>query len=181
MTAPELEGAKRRPLRVAGWVVLGLVLLLLLLRVVGLDPQQRRPGLWLRGEVVKTPVTDWSFLPPNALMAVQTREWRFPLLATSVTTAYTIVNHKMYVPSSYPAGVVFPEGRRWNRNIAHDPRVRLKIGTRLYDRVLVRITDPAEVAALTRSFVSGWGTDLGSPGLYVIFFRVDPNDAPDTH
>ena len=166
----------RKALLLIGGAVLGIALLLVIVRVVGLDPQDRRSGLWLRGEVVRTPVTDWSSLPPNGLMALQTREWRLPLLVHSVTTAYTIVNNQMYVPSSYPAGIAFPEGRHWNRNVAHDPHVRIKIGKRVYDRVMVRITDPAELAALSNAFISEWGTDLGSPGLYFVFFRVDPSD-----
>ena len=42
-------------------VLICLVLALLVLRVTGLDPKERRPGLWLTGNLVTTPVTHWSF------------------------------------------------------------------------------------------------------------------------
>jgi hypothetical protein len=34
---------------------------LIVLRGVGLDPRERWPGLWLKGEVVTTLPSDWSF------------------------------------------------------------------------------------------------------------------------
>src|SRR6266702_379623 len=55
-------------------IVVILALTLLTLRVTGLEPQYLDlhdlrahgmlawPGLWLKGEVVTTPVTDWSFV-----------------------------------------------------------------------------------------------------------------------
>jgi hypothetical protein len=156
----------------AGGIIIGLVLLLLILRVVGLDPQEMTPGLWLRGEAVTTPVTDWSFLPANGLMAVETKEWFFPPLAHSVTTAYTFVNNKIYVPSLYPAGVEFPAARHWNKNVVNDPHVRIKLGDKLYDAIMVRVTDPAENEALRQSFITRV-PDLGSPGLHFNFFRVE--------
>ena len=44
---------------VVGAIVAVLVVALVVLRVAGLDPNERRAGLWLTGEVVTTPVTDW--------------------------------------------------------------------------------------------------------------------------
>jgi hypothetical protein len=55
-------------------IVVVLAVTLLTLRVTGLEPEYldldqlrahhmiARPGLWLKGEVVTTPVTDWSFV-----------------------------------------------------------------------------------------------------------------------
>ena len=37
------------------------LLLLALAGMVACEPHDRRPGQWLHGEVVTTPVTDWSF------------------------------------------------------------------------------------------------------------------------
>ena len=42
-------------------VVVVLVVALVTLRFTGLDPDERRPGLWLRGERVSAPVSDWAF------------------------------------------------------------------------------------------------------------------------
>jgi len=55
-------------------IVVILALTLITLRMIGLEPEYldldqlrahhmiARPGLWLKGEVVRTPVTDWSFV-----------------------------------------------------------------------------------------------------------------------
>jgi hypothetical protein len=160
---------------IAGGVVVVLVLVLVMLRIVGLNPHDRYPGLWLTGEVVTTPVADWSFTGQYPLVAIQTREWFLPPLAHSVNTAFVVVNNKMYIPSIYPAGVEFPDARHWNKNVDRDPHVRLKFGNQLFDRTMVRVTDGPERAALVKL----WTTrvpDLGSPGLHLNLFRVEPNE-----
>ena len=162
----------KRLTRIAGGLALALVLLLLVVRVVGLERRDYHPGLWLTGEVVTTPVLDWSVVPDNGLMALQSREWFLPPLAHSVTTAYTIVNNKLYVPSLYAAGLQFPIARHWNKNVDRDPHVRLKIGQKLYDVVFARVTDPTEYEMLRQSFVTR-SPDLGSPGLHFNFFRAE--------
>lgn len=164
----------RRLSKIAGGIVLILVLLLLVLRVVGFDPQDYHPGLWLKGEVATT-TPDWSAVPKNGLMAVQSRQWFFPPLAHSVTTAYSVLNNKLYVPSLYPAGLEFPVVKHWNRNIAHDPHARIRMKNKLYDAVMVRVTDPAEYEMIRQSMIAR-SPDLGSPGLHYSFFRVETED-----
>jgi len=48
----------------------------------------------------------------------------------------------LYLFSAYYQGGVFPEERGWNRNVMRDPRVRLKIGDRLFDQTVSHVTDP---------------------------------------
>ena len=48
-------------LKIAGGIIVCLALLLVVLRITGLNPHDRIPGLWLTGNLVTTPVTDWSF------------------------------------------------------------------------------------------------------------------------
>jgi hypothetical protein len=133
-------------LRIVGVVVVCLVLLLVVLSITGLEPRQRTPGLWLKGNLVTTPVTDWSFTDQVSTVEVQTRS-RF-LIPHSVTTYCVALNGQLYLDSFYPPGVEYPHGRSWNENVARDPHVRLKIGNDLYDVTLVHVTDPAEKAAL---------------------------------
>ena len=45
---------------------------LIVLRVVGVDPQDQRPGLWLAGDVVDSPVSDWSFTDDHYEIYLQT-------------------------------------------------------------------------------------------------------------
>jgi hypothetical protein len=48
----------------------------------------------------------------------------------------------------FPAGVPYPEGKSWVKNVIRDPHVRLKFGNNLYDCVLSPVTDPDERAAV---------------------------------
>ena len=156
---------------IAGGVVSGLVVLLLVLRVVGFNPGVTSPGLWITGKLVTTPVTDWSFADEiGGLTAVQTRQWFLPILAHSVTTARQVHRGRLYLFSMYPAGVPFPEGRHWNRNVISDPGVRIGIGGKLYDRTLVYLTDPVEREEVLRAR----GQRAFAPGMYLHLWRVEP-------
>jgi hypothetical protein len=132
-------------LKICGAILICLVLLLVVLSITGLEPRQRTPGLWLKGNLAATPA-DWSFTDQVSTVEVQTRT-RF-LLPHSVTTYCVNYNGQLYLDSFYPPGVEYPHGRSWNENVARDPHVRLKIGNDLYDVTLVHVTDPAEKAAL---------------------------------
>ena len=132
-----------RVLKVLGVVMVCLVLALLVLRVIGLDPHERRPGLWLKGNVVTSPVTDWSFTDRYQTVKVQTRSSY--LLPHSVTTFCIAYNGQLYLATTRP------ETRQWSRNVARDPHVRLKIGDQLFDRTLSVVTDPAEREAVLQA------------------------------
>lgn len=133
-------------LKIAGVVVICLVLLLVVFSITGLEPRQRTPGLWLKGTLVTTPVADWSFTDQVSIVEVQTRTWY--LIPHSVTTYCVAYHGQLYLDSFYRPDVEYPHGRSWNENVARDPHVRIKIGDKLYDRVLIHVTDPAEKAAL---------------------------------
>ena len=132
-------------LKIIGVIVVCLALLLVVFRITGLDPNQRRPGLWLTGEVVTTPVTDWSFTDQVPNMKIQTNTWYG--IPHSVTINCVSYKGQLYLDSFYAAGLTFPHGRTGMR-MCRDPHVRLKIGDKLYDRTLVLVTDPAEKAAV---------------------------------
>src|ERR1700730_9120646 len=101
-------------LRIVGVVVVCLVLLLVVLSITGLEPRQRTPGLWLKGNLVTTPVTDWSFTDQVSAIQVQTRT-RY-LLPHSVTTYCASYNGQLFLDSFYPPGVDYPHGRSWNED-----------------------------------------------------------------
>jgi len=145
-------------------VILGLTLLTL--RVTGFEPQYldlaelhahgriARPGLWLKGEVVKTPVTDWSFVdkvehPGQSLntVLVETRTPYF--IAHSVRTVPFPRNGQLYIRShQHRMDLQFPNDKSWTANVARDPRVRIKIGDKLYEATMVLIADRAQAIAL---------------------------------
>jgi hypothetical protein len=124
-------------------IVVCLLLALLVLRITGLNPNGTRPGLWLTGNLVTTPVADWSFADKIQTIQIQTRTWY--LLPHSVNIGCAYYNGHLYVGSIHVRpGVKY----RWNDDVLRDPRVRLKIGDQLYDRTLSYVTDPAEKTAV---------------------------------
>jgi hypothetical protein len=143
-------------------IVVILILTLLTLRVTGLEPQYldlndlrahhmiARPGLWLKGEAVTTPVTDWSFVdkvehPGRSLntVLVETRTPYF--IAHSVRTMPFVRNGQLYLRSHQDRmDLQFPNDKSWTSNVARDPRVRIKIGDKLYEATMVLIADRAQ-------------------------------------
>src|SRR5436309_457460 len=100
----------RRVLVVGGWmVVVCLLVALVALRIVGLDPRERRPGLWLTGEVVTAPVTDWSFTDKHPTIYVQTRT-RY-LLPHSVTITCVAHDGQALPHVHLPRGRSVPPGQ----------------------------------------------------------------------
>ncbi len=126
--------------KIAGAIIVCLVLALVVLRITGLNPHDRTPGLWLTGNLVTTSVTNWSFTDSVPTIKIQTQS-RF-LLPHSVTIDCVTYNDQLYVTSTYPAG----PPRSWNANVMRDPHVRIKIGDKLYDCTATLVTDPAEIA-----------------------------------
>ena len=145
---------------------------LVILRIVGLEPHERRSGLWLKGEPVTTPVTDWSFTDKYQTIFVQTRSWHG--LPHSVTTGCTAYNGHLYLTSVYRPGAQFPRDRLWNRNIMRDPHVRLKIGPQLFDETLALVTDPAEKDAVLEAKAKKYPRLPVVDKSRVYVFRVSP-------
>lgn len=130
-------------------VVLALVIAVLVtLSIVGLAPRDRRAGLWLPGELVTTPVDDWSFTDAFPEIHLQTRT-RY-LIPHSVTVQCAQVEGRLYIASFHMGG----PRRRWNQNVQRDPRVRLGIGNRLYDRTAIPLTDPTDIDTVFRAYAA---------------------------
>jgi hypothetical protein len=147
-------------------IVVILALTLLTLRVTGLEPQYldlndlrahhmiARPGLWLKGEVVTTPVTDWSFVdkvehPGRSLntVLVETRTPYF--IPHSVRTIPFVRSGQLYIRSHQDRmDLQFPHDKSWTSNVTRDPRVRIKIGDKLYEATMVLIADRAQAIAI---------------------------------
>lgn len=154
-----------------GLLVVGapVVVSLLTLRVTGLEPQYidpssaafaesgrtARAGLWLTGEVVREPVTNWDWvyevndpIRKNSIM-LETRTWyRIP---HSVTINPTARGDKLYIGGSeqdFRLEKEFPYSKRWWANIERDPRVRMKIDGKIYEMTVALVADRAEVAQL---------------------------------
>jgi hypothetical protein len=137
--------------KIVGSTIIGLVVALLILRFTGFEPKDcppfnrswscKIPGLWLRGERVTKPVTDWSFTDKIKQIKIQTQT---PfLLPHSVTIWCVVYNGNLYL-TSY-------RGRLWVEDIIRDPHVRLKIGDQLFERTLSVVNDPVEKAAVLQA------------------------------
>ena len=144
------------------------------------QPKDRRPGLWLSGEVETAPVSDWSFADAQREIFVETRTWYG--IPHSVTTVVVAHNGTLYVPSVYFEGGEFPDARFWNRNVVRDPRVRLKIGDRIFERRAVLVEDPAEWNGVLAAFAQKmpfWKELAEKPEAErpkVVFLRMDPRE-----
>ena len=156
-----------------GLLTLGalVVVALVTLRVTGLEPpyvdpnsqefarsgRTTRPGFWLTGEVVHEPVTNWDWvnkvndpIRKNTIM-LETRTWYG--IPHSVTINIIGRGDKLYVQGSerdFRLQKPFPYSKAWWTNVERDPRVRMKIGGKIYEMTLVLIRDRAEVAQLMR-------------------------------
>ncbi|MGD8416718.1 MAG: hypothetical protein PVH91_06640 [Pseudomonadales bacterium] len=152
-------------------------LIALLLLAAACEPKDRRPGLWLSGEVVKPPPTDWSFVADYPEIFVETHPWYG--IPFSVTTVIGIRNGKLYVPSIYSRELPFPGDKYWNSIIADNPDVRLKIGDRLYEMTATPVQDLEEYREGVRALADkyeGWARWLNdedsAPPFAII--RMDP-------
>ena len=154
-----------------GLLVVGVLVVvsLLTLRVTGLEPQYidpsseafaesgrtAWPGLWLTGEVVREPVTNWDWvnevndpIRKNSIMLETRTRFGIP---HSVTINPTARGDKLYIGGSeqdFRLQKEFPYSKAWWANIVRDPRVRIKIDGKIYEMTVVLIQDRAEVARL---------------------------------
>jgi hypothetical protein len=60
-------------LKIVGGILVCLALVLVVLRITGLNPHDGIPGLWLTGDLVTTPVTDWSSTDKVSTIKLQTQ------------------------------------------------------------------------------------------------------------
>ena len=154
-------------LKVGLVLILGiLAVTMLTLSMTGLEPEYldlnqlrahhmiARPGLWLKGEVVTMPVTDWSFVdkvehPGRSLntVLVETRTPYF--IPHSVRTIPFVRNGQLYIRSHQDRmDLQFPYDKSWTADVVRDPRVRIKIGDKLYEATVVLVTDRTQAIAL---------------------------------
>lgn len=90
------------------------------------------PGGALRGEVVATPITDWSFAD-DSFIDLETRSTD----PYSVELNYFVIDGQLFID---PA-----EGRSWLEHIRADPRVRVRFGGKVYPGVAVLAGEPGEL------------------------------------
>ena len=147
-------------------ILAGVVVTLLILRVTGFDPpyldarseefaergRTGYPGLWLSGEVVREPVSNWEWINEvndpvrgNTIM-LETQTWYG--IPHSVVINALPRGDKLYFSGSESGDRLqreFPYSKRWWTNIERDPRVRMKIDGNIYEMTVVHMADVDEV------------------------------------
>lgn len=136
-------------LRVIGAIVACAILALVILSITGLDPNQRRAGLWLKGDATSFPA-DWTFADRHPTLLVETHPWY--LIPHSVTIFFVTDKGQLYLHADYPPGQTFPGGKSWTASVAQNPKVRVKIGQQVFDGKAALVTDPAEFNTLFEAF-----------------------------
>lgn len=121
-------------------IIAVLAVILLIVRITGLNPRGPRPGLWLSGNLVATPVIDWSFANRYPTIEVQTKTWY--LVPHSVTIWCVSYQQHLYLQAI---------GKTWSRNVARDPHVRIKVGDQLYDGTAAYVNDRTEYFGIEAS------------------------------
>src|SRR5579872_6439218 len=143
-------------------IVVVIAVALITLRFTGLEPQYldlqqlrthhmiARPGLWLRGQLVTTPVSDWSFVneqkhPGRSLNTILVQTATPYFIPHSVRVMPEVVDGRLYIRSHQDRmDVKFPYDKTWTADVIRDPRVRLKIGDKLYSATMVLVADRSQ-------------------------------------
>ncbi len=153
----------------------GLALVTFVALATGCQPSDGRPGVWLSGEVEAGPVRDWSFSDAEEEIFVETRTWYG--IPHSVTIWGARHGGVFYLPSLYFGEEEYPDARYWNRNVARDPRVRVKIGQRLFEGSATLVTDESEWNRAMQAFAQKYSTFeemRQKPGARWILLRFEP-------
>ena len=116
------------------------------------DPQDRRPGTRLTGEVTATP-SDWSFTNNHELIAIEVQTPY--LLPHSVTIWCADVDGQLFVAAREP------ETKRWPGWADQNPNVRLGIGSQTFEVRLVPLEDRKRIARLQSAYAAKY--DLPPP------------------
>jgi hypothetical protein len=110
------------------------------------------PGGQLSGELVTDPVSDWSF----------SDEFKNIRLETSLDDPYSVTLWCATNEGQLYIAAARGKESTWARNLVDDPRARVLIDGKLYERKAVHVTDSSEADAALRMFVAKYDFDMPS-------------------
>jgi hypothetical protein len=155
-------------MRVLRWIGFGLGVLLIGIAVLFgvarfLDgPLGPIPGGPIRGEPSREDPANWTFAGGEATLELQVGD-------RSRTVWFVTYQSLLYVAAAEAAR------KQWPAEVMSDPRVRLRVAGRIYDRNLVRVEDEAMREAVGRTFETRYQTTLDDETKSRVWvFRVDP-------
>ncbi len=96
-------------------------------------PCERTPGLWLWGEEIKEPVTDWSFANTVPLCQLQVNSWR----PHSINLNCMSANQELFI------SCMRCEGKVWSTMALNNPQAVIRMGDKLYPVTLKQLKDEA--------------------------------------
>ena len=98
------------------------------------DPWNQLPGKRITGEEVTEPVDDWTFMEKSTRVTLEVR----PSDPYSVDIRSFLHEGILYLNS------ISPENR-WTQYLLEDPKLRIKVGNRIYKALATRVEDAALV------------------------------------
>jgi len=110
-----------------------------------IDPEDRRPGTRLTGEVAASP-SDWSFTNDHKLIAIEVQTPY--LLRHSVTIWCAEVDGQLYV------GAREPETKQWPGWADRNPNVRLGIGSQIFEVRLLPLERSENLTRLRSAYAA---------------------------
>jgi hypothetical protein len=114
-----------------------------LLGAIACGPIGPFAGGRLSGDPGPAIVSDWSFADGLETASLETR----PSNPRSVTIWFASIDSKLFVSTSMILGPTTPSKRSWVAQVAEDPRVRIRLGDVVYERVARKIEDEDEFAS----------------------------------
>jgi hypothetical protein len=121
---------------VAAWVAA--------LAVLGCQPEDETPGLWLGGEIAPEWVDDWSFTDDIEEIFVETRPWYG--IPHSTTIWCVELGGELFI------GSYGDEKKTWENNVARQPEAKLAIAGKLHEVTLAPVTEADRVEALDAAY-----------------------------
>ena len=139
--------------------------------LVGCGPIGPIPGGALSGKPGPTDVKDWSFADEVENAQLETR----PDDPHSVNCWFAPVAEDLYVPTSMILGPKEPELRSWVAHVAEDPRVRIRLGKTVFDRIAVRVEAGPEFDAARRALEARYDIAVADrdPGRVIWIYRLE--------
>lgn len=158
-------GVKRR--RWMGLAMGGLMVLSL-----GCGPIGPFAGGALRGVVETEAVIDPAWGEGVERAQLETR----PSDPHSVNTWFLIDQGTLFVPTSMILGPKEPTDRSWVTHVAEDPRVRIRIGERVFERRATKLPAGAEAERIRSALEARYALDVADrdPERIIWIYRLDP-------
>ena len=122
-------------------------------------------GPLVAGELVTTPVADWSFAKDVNEIALQLAYEK-----SSRTTWILVKDGAAYIPCS----LEFPPGKRWHLAADKDGAATVRIDGKLYPVTLVRVKDEALQKDLGQIALAKYMNGQPPRGGGVWFFKLEP-------